>query len=486
LAQLLFILDGARHNPGGASRRKLTASSPVTFGIVIMNHLTTLAQFVVQTPSNRIPPAAITRAKHALIDVLGVTIAGSVEPVSKIIAQHVAATSCGGATVMTGGARVSAADAALANATAGHALDFDDSSFVLGGHPSVVLMPALLAVAEERGSSGREILEAYVIGFEIATRLANAVHFEHYEKGWHPTATLGVFGATAAVARLMRLTPEQVLHALALAASMASGIKANFGSMVKPLQVGHASHKGVLSAQLAAAGLTANPAALEGKQGFFDVYNGAGNYRAEAVSNSSDELEIMRSGLKFKKYPSCGSTHAPIDAALDLVRERPLRAADVESITIAMNQRRITHVNRPKVSNGLEGKFSIQYTLAATLSDGAISLRHFNDENVARPDLQQLVARVNPVGVAGLESLSQRCELTVKLKDGSTRSVRREDAEGRGSDEFVRYLEPKFVDCVEQAYPREHAQALYRDLDTFETLTDIKPVMGSLAGTATA
>ena len=447
-----------------------------------MNHLTALAQFVVQTPSNRIPPAALTRARHALIDVLGVTIAGSVEPVSKMIAEHVAATSRGNATVITGGARVSAAHAALANATAGHALDFDDSSFVLGGHPTVTLMPALLGVAEERGSRGREILEAYVIGFEVATRLANAVHFEHYEKGWHPTATLGVFGATAAVARLLGLTEEQVVNALALAASMASGVKANFGSMAKPLQVGHASDKGVLCAQLAAAGFISNPAALEGKQGFFEVYNGAGHYRAEALSKFGDELEIMSSGLKFKKYPSCGSTHAPIDAALDLMREQPLRVADVEAITIAMNQRRITHVNRPKVSTGLEGKFSIQYTLAATLTDGAISLRHFNDKHVTRPELQQLVERVHPVGVPGLESLSQRCELTVKLKDGSTRSVRREDAEGRGSDEFVPYLKPKFIDCVEQAYTQEQALALFRDLDAFESLSDIKPVMRALAG----
>lgn len=449
-----------------------------------MTHLANLARFVTRTAAHRIPPAAITRAKHALIDVLGVTIAGSVEPVAKIIAQHVAATSRGEATVIAGGARVSAADAALANATAGHALDFDDSNFVLGGHPTVTLMPALLAVAEERGGSGREILEAYVIGFEVATRLAEAVHFEHYEKGWHPTATLGVFGATASVARLLRLTEEQVLNALALAASMASGVKANFGSMAKPLQVGHASQKGVLCAQLAAAGLTANPAALEGKQGFFEVYNGAGNYRADAASRFGEEFEIMRSGLKFKKYPSCGSTHAPIDAALDLVRERPLRAADVDTVTIAMNQRRITHVNRPKVANGLEGKFSIQYTLAAALTDGAISLRHFDDKNVTRPELQQLVARINAVGVAGLESLSQRCELTVKLKDGSTRSVQRDDAEGRGSDEFVRYLEPKFVDCVEQAYPRDHAQALFRDLDAFEALARIAPVMRKLAGAA--
>jgi 2-methylcitrate dehydratase PrpD len=447
-----------------------------------MNHLAALAHFVTHQPGAAMPSAALTRARHALIDVLGVTLAGSIEPVSKIIAQHVAATSRGNATVLAGGARVSAADAALANATAGHALDFDDSNFVLGGHPSVALVPALLAIAEERGGSGRDILEAYVIGFEVATRLASAVHYEHYEKGWHPSATLGVFGATAAVARLLHLSEDQTLHALALAASMASGVKANFGSMAKPLQVGHACNKGVLCAQLAAAGLTANPAALEGKQGFFEVYNGAGHYRAAAASDFGSELEIMRSGIKFKKFPSCGSTHAPIDAALDLRREQPLNAADVESITIAMNQRRITHVNRPKVNNGLEGKFSIQYTLAAALTDGAISLRHFNDTSVARADLQRLVACVNPVGVAGLESLSQQCELTVKLANGTTRSVKRADAEGRSSDEFVRYLEPKFVDCVEQIYPRAHAQALFRDLNDFENLKDITPVMRKLAG----
>lgn len=447
-----------------------------------MSQLAALARYTVATPSDRIPSAALTRAKHALIDVLGVAIAGSIEPVSKIVAQHVGATSRGNSTVMVGGARASAADAAFANGTAGHALDFDDSSFVLGGHPSVALVPSLLAIAEERGGTGREILEAYVIGFEIATRLANAVHFEHYEKGWHPSATLGVFAATSAVARLMRLSEAQTLHALALTASMASGVKANFGSMAKPMQVGHAAGKGVLCAQLAAAGMTANPAALEGKQGFFAVYNGEGKYRAQAASQFGDEFEIMKSGIKFKKYPSCGSTHAPIDAAQDLMQGKALRADEVESITIAMNARRITHVDRPRVTDGLEGKFSIQYTLAAALADGGISLRHFNEASVERKDLQDLVARTTAVGIAGLESLSQRCELTVKMKDGSTRAVKRDDAEGRSSDEFVRYLRPKFIDCVEQAYSREHAQALFEDLDRFEAIEDVKPVMRKLAG----
>lgn len=446
-----------------------------------MSHLAELARFVVQTPQERIPAQALTRAKHALIDVLGVTIAGSTEEVSRIISRHVAATSRGSATVIANGARASAADAALSNGTAGHALDFDDSNFVLGGHPTVALVPALLAVAEETGRSGRAILEAYVIGFEIATRLASAVHYEHYEKGWHPSATLGVFGATAATARLLRLSEDQTTHALALAASMASGVKANFGSMAKPLQVGHACAKGVMCAQLAAAGMTANAAALEGRQGFFEVYNGAGHYRLEAT-RFDGTFELMRSGIKFKKYPSCGSTHAPIDAARDLTQGQPLSADDIASITIALNQRRITHVDRPRVTTGLEGKFSIQYTVGAALLDGGISLRHFSEESIARADLQSIVGLVQAQGIPGLESLSQQCELTVRMKDGSTRSVRRDDAEGRSSDEFVPYLKPKFVDCVEQVYSRAEAERMYDVLDGFDSLTSVVPLMRQLAG----
>src|SRR3954463_10249441 len=164
-----------------------------------MQRLSELARFVSEVSASSIPADGIERAKLALIDFTGVAIAGSVEPVAKIIAKHIARSTHGGATVIGEGFRATAGDAALANAVAGHALDFDDSSFVLGGHPSVTLLPALLAVGEVRGSSGRDILDAYVVGFEVMMKFARAVNFEHYEKGWHPTATLGTFGTAAAV-----------------------------------------------------------------------------------------------------------------------------------------------------------------------------------------------------------------------------------------------------------------------------------------------
>ncbi|HYC47229.1 MAG TPA: MmgE/PrpD family protein [Burkholderiales bacterium] len=448
-----------------------------------MEHLRSLSSFVAQCAGDDIPQAAIDRAKLALVDFIGVAIAGSIEPASKIVTAHVARHARGEASVIASALRTHAADAALANATMGHALDFDDSSFVLGGHPTVTMLPALLALAQERGSSGREVLEAYVVGFEVMMKLSRAVNFEHYEKGWHPTATMGAFGTAAAAARLLRLPADTVQHALGLAASMASGVKANFGAMAKPYQVAHAAQKGLTCAQLAADGLTASPAALEGRQGFFEVYNGPGKYRPEALCTFGDTLEILRSGLMFKKYPCCGATHAPIDAAQDLVRAEPLPRGEVESITIAMNKRRLTHVDRPRVNSGLEAKFSIQYTLAAALADAHVGLRHFTDAALARADLRDLAGRVNAVGVEGAAELSQACELTVRLKGGATRSVQRADADGRSADHYPAYMEAKFKDCVEQVFEGRRAEPLLAQLMAFDASASVNALMRSLGRT---
>ncbi len=446
-----------------------------------MQRLSELARYVAEFPAGSIPQDAFERAKLALSDFIGVAIAGSIEPVAKIIAKHIAISARGNATVIGATFRTTAADAALANAVAGHALDFDDSSFVLGGHPSVTLLPALLALGEERGSSGHAILDAYVIGFEVMMKFARAVNFEHYEKGWHPTATLGTFGTAAAVARLLKLPAAAVGHALGLAASLASGVKANFGSMAKPLQVGQASQKGMLCAQLAADGLTASASAVEGRQGFFAAYNGTGNCRPEELTAFGDTLEILRSGLMFKKYPCCGATHAPIDAALKLGRGKKLRSEAIEAVAISLNQRRLPHVDRPRAATGLEAKFSVQYCVAAALADGAISLRHFDDAALARGDLQDLMARVTALGVERGDSLSQACELEVTLKDGSTLSVQQADAEGREADDYPGYMEAKFTDCVERVFDFDRAKTLLPQLRAFERCSNVAAIMCLLA-----
>src|SRR5947209_6471341 len=227
-----------------------------------------------------LPAQAGHWAKVGILDTVGVTLAGSAEPAAQIVAR-LCPSSTGASRVFGTAGGASALDAALINGTAAHALDFDDCNNTLGGHPSAPILPALFALGG--GVSGKAFIAAYAVGVECETKLARAVHFHHYEKGWHPTSTLGTFGSAAACGHLMRLTPEQLANALALAASMASGIKANFGTMTKPFHIGHAARNGLLAALLAREGMTANPAALEHPQGFFAVYNGAGTFDASRI-----------------------------------------------------------------------------------------------------------------------------------------------------------------------------------------------------------
>src|SRR6266446_1506503 len=213
-----------------------------------MTIATELARRIRAFTYDGLPDAALEWAKTGILDTVGVTLAGSAEPCAQIMLRVCTAT--GPALVFGSAQRLSVTDAALVNGTASHALDFDDCSNTMGGHPSVPVLSALFPLADELGESGRDFVLAYIAGFEVETKLALAVNFHHYTKGWHPTATLGTFGAAAAAARLMGLDADKTSVALALAASFASGIKANFGTMAKPLHVGHSARNGILAARL--------------------------------------------------------------------------------------------------------------------------------------------------------------------------------------------------------------------------------------------
>src|SRR5207302_7262842 len=215
-------------------------------------------------------------------DTIGVTLAGAQEETTAVVARALRHTAAPGAALIFGDSRhLDPLSATLINGVAAHALDFDDCSNTLGGHPSAPILPALWALGG--GVSSKAFIAAYAAGVECETKLARAVHFHHYEKGWHPTATLGTFGSAAACGHLLGLTAEQLANALALAASMASGIKANFGTMTKPFHIGQTTRNGLCAALLAKEGMTANPDALEHPQGFFAVYNGAGTFDASRV-----------------------------------------------------------------------------------------------------------------------------------------------------------------------------------------------------------
>jgi 2-methylcitrate dehydratase PrpD len=296
-----------------------------------MTLLEQIAEKIVAIRYQDLPREAVEWAKAAILDTVGVTLAGSGEECARIVEKTLAVGGSHGDCLIFGGdRRTGPLDAVLINGTAAHALDFDDVSNSLGGHPSAPILPALFALAETKDCDGRAFVAAYIAGFETETRIARGVHFHHYEKGWHPTATLGVFGATAACCHLMRLSATQTAQALAIAASLASGIKANFGTMTKPLHVGHTARNALFAALLAQGGLTANNAAMEHQQGFLMVFNGAGNFDAEAMLKDwGNPYDVVRPGPAFKQYPCCGSTHPALDALLALRGEHAMPADKV-------------------------------------------------------------------------------------------------------------------------------------------------------------
>src|SRR2546425_3796517 len=283
-----------------------------------MSAIARIAEFVVKARLDDCPRDAIACVRRAALDSLGVMLAGSTEPIARIV-REVARTEGGTplCTVVGTSLRTAPGWAALANGAAGHAHDFDDTNFALMGHPSVPLFAAALAGAEAETADGGALMLAYVIGFEIDAALGIALNPDHYTRGWHATSSIGTLGCAAAAARLLGLDVNQTRHALGMAASMASGLKENFGSMTKPYHAGHAAQSGLRAAQLAREGLTASDAALDGRQGYVAAFSGA-TLPADALDRLGTRWELTASGIAVKPYPSCALTHSAIDALLEL------------------------------------------------------------------------------------------------------------------------------------------------------------------------
>jgi 2-methylcitrate dehydratase PrpD len=399
-----------------------------------------------------LPADALRWARIGIIDTVGVTLAGASEPCARI-AHAVASPSTGEALIFGTRERMKPSDAALVNGTAAHALDFDDCSNTLGGHPSAPILPALFALAEQTHASGRDFVAAYVAGFETQARLAHAVNFHHYDKGWHPTATLGVFGACAATSRLMGLDAAQTATALSIAASFASGVKANFGTMTKPLHVGHASRNGLIAAQLAREGFTAGDEVFEHRQGFFNVYNGAGHYDAEAATRAwAAPLDIVEPGIAIKQYPCCGSTHPAIDAMLMLVAEHHLTPQQVERVISRTHPRRLQHTNRTQLKSALDAKFSVQYCVARALAQGRVVLSDFEGDAYDDPSIRAVMSKVTAEPDPLADELPDHfgAEVIVELRDGQRLSKRVARAAGRTSANPLpdARIEQKFLDCA--------------------------------------
>jgi 2-methylcitrate dehydratase PrpD len=432
-----------------------------------------------------LPAEAVQWAKVGILDTVGVTVAGSMEPAARIL-RHAISPGAGASVVFGSDARTGALDAALINGTAAHALDFDDCNNTLGGHPSAPILPALFALADERPIDGRAVITAYVAGFETECKLALGVNFHHYSKGWHATATLGVHGAAAAACHLLRLDAARTATALAIASSLASGIKANFGTMTKPLHVGHCARNGLVAARLAAEDFTANAGAFEHNQGFLDVFNGPGTYDvARILAQWGAPFDVVAPGIAIKQYPCCGSTHPALDVVLDLVRRHDLRADAVARIDCWTHARRLEHTNRPDPQSGLEAKFSVQYCLARALTDRAIRIEHFAGDAVRDPAVRAILPRVHAAAYDTTQFPADQhfgAEVKVTTRDGQVLSGKVEEALGRTSANPLpaERLREKFENCVARALPGSHAAALADMIERLETVSDMRALSALL------
>ncbi len=439
---------------------------------------TLIAQRIHALHYEDITPAALDWTASAFVDTIGVTLAGISEDGPRILLRVPGIAAAPGPALILGtNRRTSVLDAALVNGVASHALDYDDVAGSMGGHPSVMLVPALIPLAESLGSSGRDLVLAYVVGFETACRIARGVHHHHYDKGWHPTATLGIFGTAAAAALLLRLSIEQTAIALGMAASFAAGLKANFGTMTKPLHVGHGIRDGVFAALMAQQGFTANPGAFEHKQGFLDVFNGPGTYdTARILDEWYDPFECGGAADPgLKPYPCCGSTHPSIGRMIDLAHRHDLKPEQVAHVTVLPNARRLPHTNNPDPRTPLAAKFSMQYCVARALVDRSVKLADFEGDAPFDPTvralMQRLDARPHPDMLQDWGT-----EIIVETTDGQRFASRLDDYPSRGpAGDPMTHAElwTKFADCAERSLPRAGLSTLFDTLMGIASLASV-------------
>ena len=360
-----------------------------------------LASFVSGLDLADVPQAAQAVARMGFADCFGVMIAGAREPVVSLVDRELtAADGADQASLIPSLARRNVADAALVNGVAAHVLDYDDVT--LDGHPSAVLVPAILAQAEALQSSGSELLTAYVAGYEVWAELLVREPVPLHRKGWHPTAVRGTVAAAAACARLRRLGSDETAMALAIAGSMAGGLVANFGTLTKCFQVGRAAQSGVIAARLAQAGLTGAADALEHRSGFLAAFSPGGQPDlARSLDGSRKEWHLERQGLNLKRYPICYATHRAIDAAVELATRHDLHHSRVERISVCTGEMQMLMLRNERPKTAFEAKFSMQFAMASSLVARNVGLSQLNDEFVRSPEVQALIPRVVTMTTVG-------------------------------------------------------------------------------------
>jgi len=435
-----------------------------------------IARFIAETNHQDIPPEIYEHAKIAFLDWLGVAFAGKNDPLVKKLIQY--ADLMGGnnqGTLIGRGIKKSLSQAALINGAASHALDYDDTLMAFVGHPSVTIIPSLLALSEWKEKSGTDFLTAYIIGMEAGSAIGACAGMAHYMHGWHSTSTIGHFASAAACSRLLGLTEDQTLYALGIAGTQACGLKISFGTMCKPFHAGRSSQAGLMASMLAADGFTSAWNILEGPQGFFQVLNG--EVREDVVKNMGKTWSIKNLAQKY--HASCHGTHSSIEAAVNLVRCEKISIDKIKSIDIHTSQLSLDAAGKTEPKTGLEGKFSIIYCVANALLRGDTGMQAFTDEKVRNPEVQTFMQKISIKLDKNMTALGARVD--IRTDSGKTYSMVTDilkdipDLEAKKSK-----IKNKFIDLIKLVPESKKADEILEKVSSLEKIGNLQPFIEQL------
>ncbi len=451
-----------------------------------------IARFIVDSEYKNIPREVVDKAKRSALDCLAASLAGISEPVSQTVTGYV--TKLGGpaqASVYGAGVKVAVADAALANGSIAHALDYDDCGVKIG-HPSVLVLPALLSLAEHIGASGRDLLVAYLVGLEVEGKLALHADFKLMQARLNHQTWYGSVGAAAACAKLLKLDVSKTRMALGLAGNSACGLSANHGSMAGAMAAGHACRNGVSAALMAQAGITANADIIEAKNGFYDTLVGSGHYDAERMADGLGKPFYIESpGISLKMYPSCYHTHRALDGVFQLLDEHHLNDKDIAAVDVGTSERALRVLAFSEPATAYQAKFSMPHCIAAAVVDHQVTLETFTDRKLndrsiveARKKVQLSFPNV-PIW-PGLADVGPDTEfvgnpVTIRTTDGRNLSARVDIPRGDASlpltdDELL----GKYRDCARAHLSQDNIERSVGLVRELEKVGDVGTLMAIL------
>ena len=451
-----------------------------------MGATTVLSEFASKTRITDLTAEAIAATKRHILDCAGVGLAATVEPAGRIVLD--VTREQGGAPlarVLGSNLRTSAVAAAWANGSLSHLLDYDDTGF---SHPTACILPGALAMAEEAGSSGADLVNAVCVGLEVFERMSLSGRQHEPElrrRGFHPTSLYGCSAAAAAAGSIVKLNPGQMAVAIGLAAANAGGLTQHFGTWGKGIHAGNAARAGVTSVLLAKKDYFADPDGIDGDYGFFSAFHGTGNYNLGKVADGlGTHWSIVDPGLTVKAYPCCGGNLRALDAAQDLLKEHGIKFDDAAKLEVDVHPSLLYIVRFHNPTQGFRGKFSLDYVLAAMLLDGRVDLDSFSDEYCNAPRMRAALAKVqiNQHPEWGDDATARRrSPVTITLKDGRKVTKQVDKVRGSPGNPMTRdELLGKYRSCAARVLKGDRLEKSIAALENLEKLATAKELIDTL------